>query len=143
METQDPEESWHILHSHKNWLSSSPSSAVSYMAYQTHKGTGKHTPTALAMLSATGRISHLIMLSPSATGRRLSHPKFTFRPCCCTNGSILSLYVFMYTHTYIYTGMTAFFSNAKKPQETDCAPYRMAQEYKAHVDSSDTQAASQ
>lgn len=38
--------------------------------------------------------------------------------------------------------MTAFFSNAKKPQETDSAPYRMAQEYKAHVDSSDTQAAS-
>lgn len=120
METQDPEESWHILHSHKNWLSSSPCSAVSYMAYQTHKGTGKHTPTALAMLSATGRISHLITLSPSATGRRLSHPKFTFRPCCCTNGSILSLHVFMYTHTYIYRYDSIFQQCKEAPGDRLC-----------------------
>lgn len=88
-----------------NWLNSPPPFAVSHTVCQTHKGTGKHTLTAIAMLLSTRRINQLI----TARGRRLFHPELRFYPSHSQSFSmhillmaVCSPSVQKYTHIYMH-----------------------------------------
>lgn len=109
MGTQDWEGTWHISHSREKWLERSSPSTVPPVAWQAHKGTGKHTPAAIVTILS--KISHLITASPSATGRRLLHPELRFYPSHSKSflmhvslRAASSPSVSKYTHTN--TGMT-------------------------------------